>query len=85
MGPDRETSYDKLDYMNMSIAAKADGIILQYNGEAGLEEAINTAVRNGIPVVTVMSDAVHSRRQSFVSQRLSAWHGLRGNCCQIRG
>ena len=65
MGPDRETSYDKLDYMNMSIAAKADGIILQYNGEAGLEEAINTAVRNGIPVVTVMSDAVHSRRQSF--------------------
>ena len=56
MGPDRETSYDKLDYMNMSIAAKADGIILQYNGEAGLEEAINTAVRNGIPVVTVMSD-----------------------------
>ena len=66
MGPDRETSYDKLDYMNMSIAAKADGIILQYNGEAGLEEAINTAVRNGIPVVTVMSDAVHSRRQSFV-------------------
>ena len=46
--------------------AKADGIILQYNGEAGLEEAINTAVRNGIPVVTVMSDAVHSRRQSFV-------------------
>ena len=35
MGPDRETSYDKLDYMNMSIAAKADGIILQYNGEAG--------------------------------------------------
>ena len=66
MGPDRETSYDKLDYMNMSIAAKADGIILQYNGEAGLEEAIDTAVRNGIPVVTVMSDAVHSRRQSFL-------------------
>ena len=34
MGSDRETSYNKLDYMNMSIAAKADGIILQYNGEA---------------------------------------------------
>ena len=62
MGPDRGTSYDKLDYMNMSIAAKADGIILQYNGEAGLEKAIDTAVENGIPVVTVMSDAVHSRR-----------------------
>ena len=60
MGPDRGTSYDKLDYMNMSIAAKADGIILQYNGESGLEKAIDTAVENG------MSDAVHSRRQSFV-------------------
>lgn len=66
MGPDRATSYDKLDYMNMSIAAKADGIILQYNGESGLEEAIDTAVESGIPVVTVMSDAVHSKRQSFV-------------------
>ena len=65
-GNGRESDYSKLDYMNMSIAAKADGIILQYNGEAGLEEAINTAVRNGIPVITVMSDAVHSRRQSFV-------------------
>lgn len=66
IGLDRGNSYDKLDYMNMSIAAKTDGIILQYNGEAGLEEAINTAVTNGIPVVTVMSDAVHSKRQSFV-------------------
>lgn len=40
MGSDRETSYNKLDYMNMSIAAKVDGIILQYNGEAGLEEQL---------------------------------------------
>ena len=65
-GSGRESDYSKLDYMNMSIAAKADGIILQYNGESGLEEAINTAVDNGIPVATVMSDAVHSKRQSFV-------------------
>ena len=61
-----EKKEEKVDYMNMSIAAKADGIILQYNGESGLEKAIDTAVENGIPVVTVMSDAVHSRRQSFV-------------------
>lgn len=66
MGTDRGTSYNKLDYMKMSIAAKVDGIILQYNGESGLEQAINDAVNSGIPVVTVMSDAVHSRRQSFV-------------------
>ena len=66
MGPDRETSYDKLDYMNMSIASNSDGIILQYSGEQGLEEKINEAVQKGIPVVTVMGDAVHSKRQSFV-------------------
>ena len=66
MGTDRGTSYNKLDYMKMSIAAKVDGIILQYNGESGLEQAINDAVNSGIPVVTVMSDAVHSHRQSFV-------------------
>ena len=33
MGTDRSAAYDKLDYMNMSIASKVDGIILQYNGE----------------------------------------------------
>lgn len=58
--------YDKIDFMNMSIASHTNGIILQYNGEAGLEEKINEAVDAGIPVVTVMSDAVHSKRQTFV-------------------
>ena len=58
--------YNKIDFMNMSIAAKVDGIILQYNGEAGLEEKINEAVEADIPVVTVIGDAVHSKRQSFV-------------------
>ena len=61
-----DNNYTKLDYMNMSIASSADGIILQYNGEQGLEAKINEAVQKGIPVVTVMGDAVHSKRQSFV-------------------
>ena len=65
-GSSKENDYDKLDYMNMSIASNADGIILQYSGEQGLEEKINEAVQKGIPVVTVMGDAVHSKRQSFV-------------------
>lgn len=65
-GSEEESDYDKLDYMNMSIASNADGIILQYSGEQGLEAKINEAVQKGIPVVTVMSDAVHSKRQSFV-------------------
>ena len=65
-GSGKENDYTKLDYMNMSIASNADGIILQYSGEQGLEEKINEAVQKGIPVVTVMGDAVHSKRQSFV-------------------
>lgn len=61
-----DINYDKIDFMNMSIASKADGIILQYNGEPGLDEKINEAVEKGIPVVTVMSDAGKSKRQSFI-------------------
>lgn len=65
-GSGKKTDHDKLDYMNMSIASRADGIILQYSGENGLEAKIDEAVREGIPVVTVMGDAVRSKRQSFV-------------------
>lgn len=65
-GTDRGQDYSKEDYMDMSIAAKADGIILEYNGEDGLQEKINEAVEKGIPVVTVVHDAPKSLRQSFV-------------------
>ena len=58
--------YDELDYMEISIAAGVDGIILEYNGENNLKEEINKAVEQGIPVVTVMNDAQDSLRQSFV-------------------
>lgn len=47
--------YDKADYMDMSIAAQVDGIILEYNGEEGIQEKIDEAVEKGIPVVTIVS------------------------------
>lgn len=65
-GSGKKTGYDKLDHMNMSIASRADGIILQYSGESGLEAKIDEAEQEGIPVVTVMGDSVRSKRQSFV-------------------
>lgn len=65
-GSSWDNTYDKIDYMSMGIAAQVDGIILEYNGEEGLEEKINEAVEQGIPVVTVMGDATASKRQSFV-------------------
>lgn len=58
--------YDEIDYMEISIAAGADGIILEYNGEDNLKKEINKAVEADIPVVTVMNDAQDSMRQSFV-------------------
>lgn len=65
-GVDKDSQYDKIDYMNMCIAAQSDGIILENNGEEGLDQKINEAVQNGIPVVTVMGDASYSQRQSYV-------------------
>lgn len=63
---DMGTGYDELDYMEISIAAGVDGIILEFNGEERLKSEINKAVEAGIPVITIMSDAPDSRRQSFV-------------------
>lgn len=65
-GFDGNDDFDKLDYMKMSIAAQTDGIILEYKGEPGLDKIIDTAVDSGIPVITVMSDAPYTKRQSFV-------------------
>lgn len=65
-GIENGEDYNKADYMDMSIAAQVDGIILEYNGEEGLQEKIDEAVNRGIPVVTIVNDAPQSLRQSFV-------------------
>lgn len=65
-GIESAEDYSKADYMDMCIAAQVDGIILEYNGEEGLQEKIDEAVNKGIPVVTIVNDAPKSLRQSFV-------------------
>lgn len=65
-GSESGQDYSKADYMDMSIAAQVDGIILEYNGEEGLQKKIDEAVEKGIPVVTIVNDAPRSLRQSFV-------------------
>ena len=70
--------YDLSDYMDMSIAAGVDGILLEYNGDEELSEKIDEAVEKGIPVVTMVSDAPNSKRNSFVGvndYRLSMEYG----------
>ena len=66
MQVDWMTEYSKDDYIDMCIANKVDGIILEYNGESGLSEKIDEAEKSGIPVVTIINDASRSSRQAFV-------------------
>lgn len=63
---DMGTGYDEIDYMEISIAAGVDGIILEFNGEEALKKEIDKAEAAGIPVITIMNDAPDSKRQSFV-------------------
>lgn len=63
---DMGTGYDEIDYMEISIAAGADGIILEFNGEEALKKEIDKAEAAGIPVITIMNDTPDSKRQSFV-------------------
>lgn len=65
-GKNQSSEYSTLDFMDMSIAAKVDGILLEFTGEQMLEERINEAARKGIPVVTILNDAPNTERKSYV-------------------
>lgn len=65
-GTNQSSSYTMTDYMDMSIAAKVDGILLECTAQASLEEKINEANASGIPVVTILNDAPLTERKSYV-------------------
>ena len=52
--------------MEIAIASKVDGIILEPNGEEAVTKLINKADQKGIPVITVLKDEPLSGRKSFV-------------------
>ena len=58
--------YPLTSLMEMAIAEKVDGIILQPDGSVAISQLIVRAIENGIPVITVMSDATGTGRQGFV-------------------
>lgn len=58
--------YSKAELLKIAIAAQVDGIVLEGDGSVQIQEAVNEAVDQGIPVVTVMTDSYESKRQSFV-------------------
>ncbi len=59
-------SYSLSERMEMYIAARVDGIILEYRGEPELEEQIANAVNHNIPVVTLLTDGGNGGAVSFV-------------------
>lgn len=65
-GRNQSSEYTAVDFMDMSIAAKVDGILLEYTGEALLDDRINQATEKGIPVVTLLNDAPTTNRKSYV-------------------
>lgn len=60
-------NYSVKNLLEMAIASKVDGIILQADEGDGLKELIDEAVQREIPVMTMLSDAPNSSRISFVS------------------
>lgn len=58
--------YSCAERMEMYIAARVDGIILEYRGETELDEQIAMALDAKIPVVTVLNDAAKKGSISFV-------------------
>ncbi len=69
-GADLSEDYTDKELMEMAIAAKVDGIIIEAGKDDELTELINQADLSEdekIPVITVLSDAPGSERKSFVS------------------
>ena len=52
--------------LRMAVDAGVDGIILNWDGDAGTEELVQEAAKEGIPVVTVLDDGATDVRQCFV-------------------
>ena len=58
--------YSKPELMDMAIAAKVDGIIIQGDDSSKLNSLVNDAKKQNIPVVTAWKDCYGSLRDSYV-------------------
>ncbi|CAA7600007.1 Periplasmic binding protein domain [Acididesulfobacillus acetoxydans] len=54
------------DYLTIARLSRVDGIIAQGSNDPAVVQAIDSAVKAGIPVVTVETDAKNSDRESFI-------------------
>ncbi|HWP21902.1 MAG TPA: substrate-binding domain-containing protein [Candidatus Cryosericum sp.] len=58
--------YPLTDQLEMAIAARVDGILIQPDGSDEVKALIQKAIGSNIPVITVMTDSPVSKRQGFV-------------------
>jgi ribose transport system substrate-binding protein len=64
-GPKRSNPEEQLKLLDMAIQAKVDGIIVQALNE-NFTPLINKAVKAGIPVITIDTDAPESLRNAYI-------------------
>lgn len=65
-GESLSEDYDKEDLMKIAINSKVDGIIVEADESAVMEEQLRQAHEAGIPVVTALYDNPEGLRQSYV-------------------
>lgn len=72
LGENLNKQYTVEELMQIAIASKVDGIILEANESYVMRGLIDEAVEGGIPVITALGDNATSQRQSFVG--ISSFH-----------
>jgi len=65
-GPRFSNLEEELQYLNIAIASNLDGIATHVPDETMFTPVINDAVSRDIPVVTIESDAKHSKRLAYI-------------------
>jgi ribose transport system substrate-binding protein len=65
-GPKKSNLADHLKTIEMSAASKVDGIMTQGLSDEQFTPLINRIVDNGIPVITVDTDAANSKRMAYI-------------------
>ncbi|MDQ0253277.1 ribose transport system substrate-binding protein [Evansella vedderi] len=65
-GPRNSNPEEQVRLLDMAIAAKVDGIIVQALNDEMFTPLINKAVENGIPVITIDTDVPNSSRMTYI-------------------
>ncbi len=66
LGAFRPNPNELVKYMEIAIASKVDGIVVQGEDTTELNAAIEKAFTKGIPVMTISTDAPNSLRRSYI-------------------